>query len=264
MSEFTGEKTHEPTPHRRQQARREGRVVRSHELGSAATWMLGLGALALFGGGLVGYLVDYCRGQLGGEAWVAADAGFLIGRCNAALAGLAGRMLPLLGVLCLAAVAVGAAQGGLRFHSRPLLDLARLNPARGLQRMFSADGAARLTLGISKLSAVAVLAGILLYQQREALGELTALGPRAICDRLAGIFLGMSLKLGGTLLALGALDYAYQRWRHERELRMTPQELREELRNLEGDRQVVGRRKGLARELSRRRAAEAAPIRPVE
>lgn len=264
MSEYTGEKTHEPTPHRREQSRREGHVVRSQELGSAATWMFGLGALALLGGGLVGFMADFCRGQLGGEAWVAADAGFLLGRCNAALAGLAGRMLPLAGLLCLAAVAVAAAQGGIRFHARPVLDLARVNPARGWQRMFSAAAAARLALGALKLSAVAVLAAVLIYQQREALGELTALGPSAICGRTAGVFMGISLKLGGALLAIGLVDYVYQRLRHERELRMTPQELREELRNLEGDRQVVGRRKGLARELSRRRAAEAAPVRPVE
>jgi len=47
-------------------------------------------------------------------------------------------------------------------------------------------------------------------------------------------------------------------------MRMTPQELREELRNLEGDRQVAGRRKEWARDLSRRRAAEVAAVRPVE
>jgi len=264
MSEFVGEKTHEPTPHRRELARREGHVVRSQELCSAAAWMLGLGALALLGGGLAGFVVDFCRGQLGGEAGGAADAGFLRGRCTAALGGLGGRLLPLVGLLCLAAVAVGAAQGGLGFHARRVWDLSRVNPARGWQRLFSASGAPRMAFGTLKLAALTILAGVLLYQQRETLGGLTMLGPREIGVRLAEVFLGVALKLGGALLAVGALDYAYQRWRHEREMRMTPQELREELRNLEGDRQGAGRRKEWARDLSRRRAAEVAAVRPVE
>jgi flagellar biosynthetic protein FlhB len=109
------------------------------------------------------------------------------------------------------------------------------------------------------------LAATLLWQQREALGGLTALAPGAVCGRLAEILARTGLQLGGALVALGALDYAYQRWRHERDLRMTPQELREELRNLEGDRQVTGRRKDLSRELARRRAAAAIPpVKPMK
>ena len=72
---------------------------------------------------------------------------------------------------------------------------------------------------------------------------------------MAEILLWTVLKIGVALLVLAAVDYGYQRWRHEQELKMTPQELREELRNLEGDPQLRSRRKRLQRELSVKRSS---------
>ena len=74
MPDYAGEKTLEPTPHRRQQARQEGHVAKSHDLGSAAMLLLGLAVLVTLGGSLAGFLADYCRNQLGGRPWLAADA----------------------------------------------------------------------------------------------------------------------------------------------------------------------------------------------
>ena len=64
------------------------------------------------------------------------------------------------------------------------------------------------------------------------------------------IVLWTAMKIGAALLVLAILDYAYQRWRHEQDLKMTPQELREELKNLEGDPQLIARRKQAQRNLA--------------
>ena len=61
MPEYAGDKSLDPTPHRRQQARREGHVAKSQDLGSAVLLLAGLGALLMLGGGLVAFLADYCR-----------------------------------------------------------------------------------------------------------------------------------------------------------------------------------------------------------
>ena len=63
------------------------------------------------------------------------------------------------------------------------------------------------------------------------------------------ILFWIALKVGAALLVLAMLDYAYQWWRHEQDLKMTPQELREELRNLEGNPQLIARRKQVRRDL---------------
>jgi flagellar biosynthesis protein FlhB len=244
MPDYAGEKTLEPTPHRRQQARLEGHVAKSHELGSAVVLLAGLATLVMLGGGLVSFLVEYCRDQLGGEPWIAADPAMAVDHWNATLWALGRRLLPILGLLCLAGVAANVLQFGFLFLPQRLaLDISRLDPLEGLRRIFSASGMVRLTIGMVKLIVVAAISGMILYGQREALLGLVSLAPAPLAQQMMNILFWSALKIGGALLALSMFDYAYQWWRHEQDLKMTPQELREELRNLEGNPQVTARRK---------------------
>ena len=254
MSEYAGEKTLEPTPHRRQQARREGHVAKSQELGSTVLLLGGLGALTMLGGGLVHFLVEYCRAQLGGEAWLTIDASSAVDHWNSTLWTLGRYLLPILGLLCLTGVAVNVVQSGLLFLPQRLaMDWARLSPLRGLQRIFSAGGMVRLGLGFGKLAIVLAVAAVVLYHQRDALTSLAALEPSAVGARMIQIVFGTVLKVGGVLLVFAVFDYGYQWWRHEQDLKMTPQELREELRNLEGNPEVIARRKQVQREAASQR-----------
>ncbi len=250
----TADKTLEPTPHRRQQARQQGQVARSHDLSSAVMLLAGLGALALLGGSLAGFLVDYCRSQLGRQPVLTVDSQWAVAQWNSVLGLLAVRVAPILGIVCLAAVAVNVLQGGfLLLPKRAAVDLGRLSLSAGLRRVFSAASFVRFGLGLLKLATIAAAAGALMYREVHHILALAELAPPALAARAAGIVLSIALKLGGALLLLALLDYAYQWWRHGRDLRMTPQELREELRNLEGNPQVTARRKQVRRELAGRK-----------
>ena len=101
----------------------------------------------------------------------------------------------------------------------------------------------RLGFGVIKLVIALAVACVVLYGQRAAILGLTGLMPAALALKMTEILLWTALKVGASLLALAMLDYAYQWWRNEQDLKMTPQELREEMRNLEGDPQVIARRK---------------------
>jgi flagellar biosynthesis protein FlhB len=251
MSDYSGEKSLEPTPRRRQRAREEGHVAQSRDLGSAAVLLLGLAALLMLGGALAGFLVEYCREQLGGQVWLQADADFVVGHWNAVIWALGRRLLPILGLICLAGVAVSVLQIGFLFlPKRIAFDFGRLDPARGLQRIFSAASMAQLAFGVVKLVVVFAVSCTVLYNQRHELLGLTALAPAALGWQMVSVLLWTGLKIGAALLVLAILDYAYQRWRYERDLRMTPQELREELKNLEGDPQLTARRRQLRRNLA--------------
>jgi len=251
MSDHAGDKSLEPTPHRRQQARREGHVAKSQDLGSAVMLLSGVVILMVLGGGLVGFFVNYCRSQLGGQPWLAANTEFVTAQWNATLWTLARYLLPILGLLCLAGVAVNVLQVGFLFlPQRVSFDLSRISPIRGWQRIFSSAGMVHLGFGLVKLTVVFVVAGVVLYNQREALLGLIALPQPALAVQMAQLLLWTTLKIGAALLVLAILDYAYQRWRHEQDLKMTPQELREELKNLEGDPQLKARRKHKQRELA--------------
>jgi flagellar biosynthesis protein FlhB len=249
MSDYADDKTIEPTPHRRQQARQEGHVARSHDLGSAGMLLLGLVIVMTLGSGLVGFLVNYLRSQLGGEATLTMSAEGFVSQWNATLWALGRYLLPILGLLCLAGVAVNVVQVGFLFLPQKLsFDVSRLSPVRGWQRVFSASSTVHLGFSLFKLVVIFGVAAIVLYNQREAMLGLVALAPAELAVQMTRMILWTALKIGAALLVLAILDYAYQRWRYEQDLKMTPQELREELRNLEGDPQLIARRKRAQRD----------------
>ncbi len=260
MADYAGEKSLEPTPHRRQQARSEGHVAKSRELAAAVLLLAGVAVLMTLGGGLAGWLVDYCRDQLGGNAWLTADADFVVGQWHSVLWTLGRYLLPILGLLCLAGVAVNVLQIGFLFLPQRLaFDVNRLNPLEGLHRIFSGAGLVNLGQGVVKLAIASAVAGVVMYNQCEAILGLTSLPPATIASQMTQILLGTAMKVGGALLVLALLDYAYQWWRHEQDLKMTPQELREELKNLEGNPQVIARRKQVQRDLVLKRLSALVP-----
>ncbi len=260
MPDQDGDKSQEPTPHRRQKAREEGHVAKSQDLGSAVLLLAGVIALLWLGAALVDFLKDYTRSQLGGEAWLTADLGFATTQWNATVQGLGRVLLPIFGVVLLMAVVVNVAQVGFLFlPSKVVPDLKRLDPLKGLGRIFSVTSVARLGFGIFKIAIVASVAFWSLWAEREVIVGLTALAVPQFAVYLVEILLWTSLKIGVALLILALLDYAFQYWKNERDMKMTPQEVREEMRNLEGDPQIVARRRAVQRQLAMSRMGEAVP-----
>ncbi|MEX2112683.1 MAG: EscU/YscU/HrcU family type III secretion system export apparatus switch protein, partial [Pirellulales bacterium] len=262
MAEFTDEKTLDPTPHRRQRARDEGRVPRSADFTSAGLLLGGLVVLVFTGGALVEFLTGLLVDSLGGNAWMhliergaPADAQRVAAQWNPILQGLSQVLLPPLALVALLAVALNVVQTGFLFLPGKLApDLGRLDPLAGWQRIFSAGSGMRLSLSVLKLAVIGAVAFGSVYQRRAELAGIGELELAGMAQFLWDLCLWTSLKVGSALLILAAIDYGYQRFRHERELRMTPQELREELRNLQGDPQLAARR----REAQRRLAGDAA------
>lgn len=265
MADSLSDKTLEPTPHRRQQARQEGHVAKSHDLASAAFLLLGLAVLLMLGNGFAGFLVAYSRNQLGGQPWLTLNVDLVAEQWNSTLWAVARYALPILGLICLAGIAAHVLQIGFLFHPQRLaLDLGRLSPLRGFQRIFSVTSVVRLGFGSLKLLIVFGVSCLVLYHEGDALLSLAALSPPALGRQMTSLLIWTGLKIGAALFVLAMLDYAYQWWRHERDLRMTPQELREELRNVEGNPQVVARRKQLQRTQSSQRVSAVETPSPVE
>src|SRR5512140_290138 len=101
MPEHHGDKSQDATPHRRQQAREEGQVARSQDLASAVELILGLLCLQMLGGGLIDYLGQLAREQLGGAPALSADVDFAVSQWNRTLLSLVRCALPILGLIML-------------------------------------------------------------------------------------------------------------------------------------------------------------------
>lgn len=258
--EQDADKTHDPTPHRRQQAREQGQVARSQDLGSAALLAGGLLVLVGLGRPLVDFLGGYTAEMLGGRAWLAADADFLAGQSWALLGALAGVLLPVLGALALVAAGTSLAQVGLVFLPEKLVpDLRRIDPVQGFRRIFSLAGCMRLLLGFFKLGVVSAVAYASVVQQRDTILGLAELAPPQVAVALLEMLFWTTMKIALALLLLALLDYGFQWWKQEQDLRMTTQELREEMKNLQGDPQIIARRKAVQRQLVINRLKSAVP-----
>jgi len=260
MPDHSGDKSQAPTPHRRQEARKQGQVAKSQDLVSAVLLIAGLLGLLMLGGGLIEFLYGFSRRQLGGKIWSPLDFNSVMAQYHNTLSGLAGCLLPIFGLVLLVAVAANLAQTGFLFVPGKLApDVTRIDPLKGLRRLFSLPTAMRLAFGIFKIMVIAAVAFFSLYKERDVILGLSGLEPPQIGVFLFTTLFWITLKVGGVLLVLAILDYAFQRWKHEQDLRMTPQEIREEMKNLEGNPQIIARRRQVQRQLALDRLSDLVP-----
>jgi flagellar biosynthesis protein FlhB len=257
--ESSGEKSQDPTPHRRQQAREEGQVVHSHDLAAAALLTVGLLVLVTMCGPALLFFENFARQQLG-DAWLSIDRDEVTLFWWASGWELAKAVLPVMGVLLLAAILAHLFQVGFLFLPQRLMpDLARINPLAGFSRIFSPASAVQLLFGCFKILIVAGVAWWSLSSRQEELLSLATLELPQIAGFMTDVLLWTSIKVCVALFILALLDYLYQFWRQERQLRMTPQEVREEMKNLQGNPEVIARRRNVQRQLAMNRLKSAVP-----
>lgn len=254
------ERTEPATPRRREEARSRGQVARSADLSAAAVLLAAVLALEVFGRDFAGGLGAALSGVLGGLAGFEGDRDTLLLQFGGAFGSALFGLLPLVAAVVAAALAVGLAQTGFLFTTQPLApDLERLNPTSGFARMFSLRAAARGLAGVLKILAVGAVAGLTIWAERARLLELGARPFEEIAGAAAALSLTLALRAALALAVVGILDYGWQRWRHEQDLRMSKREIREELRRYEGDPRTKERRRAVQRRLALGRMMDQIP-----
>ena len=250
MGDDQGDKTEDPTDRKRREAREKGQVAKSADVTAAAVlaaaaallWVCGVGVAQTLAGTIeVG--IESARPTLS-----AADAA---ARLAAYAELLAVWVLPGLLALAAAAAAGLAGQFGLLISTAALAPKwSRVNPIAGLGRLFSAKAAARLGGGLAKVAVLAGVAGLVVHWWLPDLVGLVGGGPAAVLGRTHAALSNMAVALAAALAALAAGDFLFQRWQHERDLRMTKQQVRDELKNQDGDPAMKGRRREAHRKLN--------------
>lgn len=260
MAESEGDKTYDATPHRRQQARERGQVVQSQDLASAVLLLVGASLLMNFGGGLAEELATLLGRELGQAPNLRASPEDARHHMVSLAVGLAPAVLPIFGFMLLAAVASNVLQTGPLFVTEKLNpDFSRVSPMAGFQRIFSLQGAVRLGFGLVKVVLVSSVAGAVLWNQRMAILESGGLDMMVFAKLLCDVTLSCLFWVGFALTVLALFDFAFQKWKHEQDLKMTFQELKEEMRNMQGDPQIAARRRQVQRQMAANRVSAAVP-----
>lgn len=239
------EKTEPATPERQQRARREGQTAKSRDLVGAAGLAAGAAGLATASDDIVRSSRDAmvealsngtfsAPGELLHEGLV--QLGRALGPITAAVMG---------GVVLASVLQVGLLLAPKAIGPRP----ERIDPTRGLQRLFSRDTAVELAKNVVKLVVAAGLALGLAQAQLPVLARLGRLPLDAGATIAFEILGAHSVRLVISFAVIGGLDALWSRWSFARRLRMSRREVRREQRDREGDPQQRAHRQQLAREL---------------
>lgn len=248
------ERTEPASPRRREEARERGQVARSADLSSAVILLAAVLALQFLGKSMIGGIFASAATVLEGLALVDGDPAGLMSQFGGAFTAVLLGFLPFAGVLLAAALAANLLQVGFLFTGKPLApDFDRLNPVSGLGRIFSLRGLTRLVAGLLKLTLVGIVVFWTLWAERVRLVELSGRGFEPILGVAVDLMFVLSFRAALILLVLALFEYGIQRWQHERDLRMSKQEVREELKRYEGDPRIRERRRAIQQQLALQR-----------
>jgi flagellar biosynthetic protein FlhB len=263
-SDEHGDKTELPTDRRRTQAREQGNIARSTDVTAAALLLAAAGAFYFVGPSSSEAMARLMRGTLTADPWLTLSQPVAIHIAWELAGALATVVLPLMGLVLLGSLAVNLFQTGFLWAPEVLeLKFERINPLQGFQRLFSLSSVVRLVGSLLKISAVAWVAYLYLTSHREQFLTLPQQDAALILVTTGRSIIELSFFLALTLVALALLDYGYQYWQHEQELRMTKQELREELKEMDGNPLVRQRRREAHRKLAEGRQLGEVPTADV-
>jgi flagellar biosynthesis protein FlhB len=223
-------KTEKATPKKRAEARKKGQVARSMDLNSAVVLLAALVGLSVFGPGLASALQEGLRAALAlssnPDVVSQRGLGALLGEVAkpAALA-----TVPIAALCLVAGVATSVAQVRWKPSTQALKpDPRRINPLQGAKTIFGPHGMMEGAKSIVKVAVVGGVAAVAVFPELGELAGLVGMPPADLAHRLSATILAVGLRAAAAYVLLGALDYVWQRHRHEKQLRMDRQEVREE------------------------------------
>jgi len=262
MPADVGDKTEPPTPRRRTEARNEGQVARSQDLTAAVMLLASFVAMDLIGPGLWGRLVALTRTALSPGTRV--DALDMAPFAAAGVVEVLKWVIPFMLMVMVAGVATVLAQVGFMFTTKPLVpSLNKLNPINGIKRIFSLRSLVTAAINMGKLAVVVSVVYVTFTLTASQIIHALSLGHLDVFRLWLTLSSGLGFKLSAVLILLALLDFAWQKYRHERDLKMTKEEVKDEMRSMEGDPVVRRRRREVQLQLAMQRLKKDVPTADV-
>ncbi len=230
---MASDKTERATPKRREDARKRGQVAKSTDLNGAIVLIAGLLAISLLAPHTVAVAEASLRAALANvahpqELMSGAGLGALF---TATAKSLALGIAPIAGVCLLAGVLANVAQTRGKPSPEALKpDPRRLNPLAGARNVFGTRMIFEAAKSLAKVGVVGAIVAMALIPRLTQLSATVGSNPAALGAMLAAMVFALAQRAALAYLLIGAIDYGYQRWRHERSLRMSKQDLREEMK----------------------------------
>ncbi|WP_243289862.1 flagellar biosynthesis protein FlhB [Bacillus sp. FJAT-47783] len=257
---FSGEKTEKATPRKKQEARKKGQVAKSADINTAITLFLMFLSLLFFGKFLLQNMLslfkttfeDYLFMNVSEENVHMLFQTFMLKSVK--------MIAPLFLTAMIAGLVSNYVQVGFVFSTEPLkMKLDKINPIQGFKRIYSIRAIVELVKSILKITFVGTVTFLVLFFHFEELLTLPQMSVQDAFLFIAKLTVQMGLFASGALLFIAVLDYLYQKYDFEKNLRMSKQDIKDEHKKTEGDPLIKSRMKQKQREIAMRRMMEEVP-----
>ena len=254
MSESSDDKTEEPTSRRLEKAREDGQVARSTELSAAAVTISAVSLLFITGGYVVTKLAEKFAAGFNFDRKLVFSSNLLPAIFGHQMLEAYILIVPVLGLTVVVAIAASGATGGYLFSLKAVMPKAsKLNPAAGLKRMFGVKALVELGKALLKFFLVT---GVLVYVLNDNIDTLNLIGKMALEPALATagkLLAKAALLITLSLVIIAMIDGPFQRWQFMKQMRMTKQQVKDEMRQSEGNPEIKGQIRRKQREMSNAR-----------
>lgn len=248
------DRSEKATDKRREEARKKGQVVQSRELSSAAIVLGAVWALYAMGGMMITHVQEMMIRVWSSFSAVPMTPDAFNQLAQTSLTGTLLIVAPMMAIVSAIGIASSVGQRGFLWTTSSLTpDWSRLNPMSGVKRLFSFPALFEFVKTLIKFTAVGAVSYIVIRRELPSILTVLQSEPRRMLAIAGALILRLTLWSGLMITFLGGADYAFQRWEHERKLRMSRQEIKEEMRQAEGDPHIKARIRSLQRERARKR-----------
>jgi flagellar biosynthetic protein FlhB len=262
VGEESGDKTEEPTPHKLQEARKKGQVVHSKEVTTAVMLLFTYKLFSSLAEKIWYQLVEFGASMFNHikDIGLQLDIGTAHSLVAEAIWTILKTMFPLLIPVFFATIIVSMLQTQFLFSSESMKpELSKLDPMKGLKRIFSLKGMIQILITIVKIALVALITYSIIKNHLDQVINAMTMDPFSIMVFVAQLIMEIAMKVGLFYLGLAILDYFYQRYEFFKSMKMTKHEVKEEYKRLEGDPLIKQAQRQKQREMAQKRQRKSVP-----
>ena len=253
MAEENDDRTEDPTERRRAEAREKGNVAKSGDLTAAALMLAAAAAVLALAPPISRQLAELTVAAFS-SVRLQIDQGHALRLGQEYVIRIGSAVLPILLLAGLVSIGANLVQVGVLFSPEALQPkLSRISPFAGINRILSIRAVAKLGVSLGKLAILTSITALLIAWALPEFLVLAGSSPEVITVLIHESSAQLAFSLAAALLVLALLDFSFQKWKHEQELRMTKQEVRDEMKNMEGDPHIRHRRREAHRKLAQSR-----------
>ncbi len=255
-----GEKTEDATPKRIQKAREEGRVAQSQEL-PAAVGLIALVAVSVFTGPkLIAWFSDLIREGLSCKVDYLHDGDAFIEFFTQRCVDMIWMSLPFMVAIMLGGIIATMIISGITFTLKPLkFKTEELSIPNGIKRLFSMNSIVKLVSSVAKMIVIGIIVAFYISSRMDELATYQWVEPANLVQVISSFVLGALIRICIALLVIAIAEATYQKWKYNKNMKMTKQEVKEERKSQDGSPEIKSRIRQLQFQLASRRMLQDVP-----